>query len=76
MCESKVSLLSSQPEKVDKQDLKRDYGKNKYKIHYIYREFQIDFFRMDLNSLPKNASLFKIQQTQSACDGSLSYLPD
>ena len=42
--------------KVDKQDLKLDYGKNKYKLHYIYREFQIDFFRMDLNTLPKNAS--------------------
>ena len=42
--------------KVDKKDLKEDYGKNKYKLHYIYREFQIDFFRMDLNTLPKNAS--------------------
>ena len=41
--------------KVDKKDLKEDYGKNKYKLHYIYREFQIDFFRMDLNTLPKNA---------------------
>ena len=36
--------------KVDKKDLKEDYGKNKYKLHYIYREFQIDFFRMDLNT--------------------------
>ena len=45
--------------KVDKEDLKEDYGKNKYKLHYIYREFTIDFFRMDLNSLPKNASSLK-----------------
>lgn len=48
--------------KVDKQDLKLDYGKNKYKLHYIYREFQIDFFRMDLNSLPKNASSLKFSK--------------
>ena len=41
---------------VDKQDLKEDYGKNKYKLHYIYREFTLDFFSMDLNTLPKNAS--------------------
>ena len=41
---------------VDTQDLKEDYGKNKYKLHYIYREFTMDFFSMDLNTLPKNAS--------------------
>ena len=41
---------------VDQQDLKEDFGKNKYKLHYIYREFNVDFFRMDLNSLPQNAS--------------------
>lgn len=42
--------------RVDKSDLDEDYGKNKYKLHYIYREFTTDFFKMDLNSLPKNAS--------------------
>ena len=45
--------------KVDKANLNEDYGKNKYKLHYIYREFTIDFFRMDLNSLPRNASSLK-----------------
>jgi len=45
--------------KVDKEDLAEDYGKNKYKLHYIYREFTVDFFRMDLNSLPKDASSLK-----------------
>ena len=39
--------------KVDKEDLKENYGKNKYKLHYIYREFTIDFFSMDLTTLPK-----------------------
>ena len=29
--------------KVDKNDLKEEHGKNKYKLHYIYREFQVDF---------------------------------
>ena len=42
--------------KVDKEDLAEEYGKNKYKLHYIYREFVIDFFKMDITSLPKNAS--------------------
>lgn len=46
-------------QKVDKEDLAQDYGKNKYKLHYIYREFTVDFFRMDLNSLPENASSLK-----------------
>lgn len=47
---------------VDKQDLEVDYGKNKYKLHYIYREFTIDFFKMDLNSLPKGASSLKFSK--------------
>jgi transposase-like protein len=41
---------------VDKEHLLEPYGKNKYKLHYIYREFTIDFFKIDLNSLPRNAS--------------------
>ena len=52
-------------EKVDKKDLEEDYGKNKYKLHYIYREFQIDFFKMDLNTLPKNASSLKFTRFDS-----------
>lgn len=51
--------------KVDKEDLEEDYGKNKYKLHYIYREFTIDFFKMDLSSLPKNASSLKFKQHDS-----------
>lgn len=43
MCESQVLILSAQSKKVDKADLKEDYGKNKYKLHYIYREFTMDF---------------------------------
>ena len=44
---------------------------SKYKLHYIYREFTVDFFRMDLNSLPKNASSLKFSKfdahTMSLC---------
>lgn len=46
--------------KVNKQDLENN--KYKYKLHYIYREFQIDFFKIDLNSLPKNASSLKFSK--------------
>jgi transposase-like protein len=48
--------------KVDKADLDTDHGKNKYKLHYIYREFTIDFFKMDITSLPKNASSLKFSK--------------
>jgi transposase-like protein/rubredoxin len=30
--------------------------KHKFKLHYIYREFTIDFFKMDLSSLPKGST--------------------
>jgi transposase-like protein len=50
---------------VEKKHLNEDYGKNKYKLHYIYREFTIDFFKMDLNSLPKNASSFRFTKFDS-----------
>lgn len=36
--------------------------KYKFKLHYIYREFTVDFFAMDLNSLPKNASSLKFSK--------------
>ncbi len=47
---------------MNQEDLREDYGKNKYKLHYIYREFTMDFFRMDLNTLPKNASSLKFSK--------------
>ena len=48
--------------KVERKDLKETHGKTKYKLHYIYREFTVDFFAMDLNSLPKNASSLKFSK--------------
>ena len=41
---------------------KKVYGKNKYKLHYIYRQFTIDFFSMDVSTLPKNASSLKFSK--------------
>ena len=51
--------------KVDKDDLAEDYGKNKYKLHYIYREFTIDFFKMDLTTLPKDASSLQFRKNSA-----------
>lgn len=31
---------------------------HKYKLHYIYREFNFDFFKVDLNSIPDHAFSF------------------
>lgn len=58
----KCSYYLHNLKKVDKEHLEKDYGKNKYKLHYIYREFTVDFFRMDLNSLPKNSSSLKFSK--------------
>lgn len=51
--------------KVDQEHLEKEYGKNEYKLHYIYREFTVDFFKMDLNSLPKHASSLKFTKFDS-----------
>lgn len=34
----------------------------KFKLHYIYREFKLDFFKVDLYSLPKNASSLQFRK--------------
>lgn len=42
--------------KVPKEERDTKSSISKYKLHYIYREFTVDFFAMELNSLPSNAS--------------------
>ena len=45
--------------------LPKDFPKEQkylYKLHYIYREFTVDFFAMDLHSLPKNATSFSFKK--------------
>jgi transposase-like protein/DNA-directed RNA polymerase subunit RPC12/RpoP len=39
-----------------------DTEKHKYKLHYIYREFTVDFFKMDLHELPSRALNFKYKK--------------
>lgn len=65
LCNAPFQYLMWNDGKKKSQHLKEDYGKNKYKLHYIYREFTIDFFKMDLNSLPKNASSLKFSKFDS-----------
>lgn len=61
----KCSYYLHNLKKVDKADLDEDYGKNKYKLHYIYREFTVDFFNMDITSLPRNASSLKFSKNNA-----------
>ncbi|MFR1904958.1 MAG: hypothetical protein ACLS28_03860 [Clostridium neonatale] len=42
-----------------------DKDKYKYKLHYLYREFKINFFKMDLYSLPKYAINFSFRKFNS-----------
>ena len=48
---------------LSKEDLE-EYKTNpeNFKLHYIYREFIIDFFKVDLYSLPKNASSLQFRK--------------
>lgn len=48
--------------------------KYKFKLHYLYREFNVDFFSMDLRSLPKRATGFKFRKQSAHVMGlSLTY---
>jgi len=48
--------------------------RHKYKLHYIYREFRYDFFAMDMDTLPDNASSFKFTKNNAHIMGlSLTY---
>ena len=58
----KCSYYLRNLKKVDKE---HQNSKSEYKLHYIYREFNVDFFSMDLDSLPKNASSLKFSKHNS-----------
>lgn len=51
--------------KIPKEERNESSSISKYKLHYIYRQFTIDFFAMDLNSLPQNASSLKFSKYNS-----------
>lgn len=57
----KCSFYLHNLSKVGPEHLEEDHGKWRYKLHYIYREFTVDFFSMDLSSLPANASSLKFR---------------
>lgn len=48
-CSYYLANLKNLPKDLSKSD------RHKYKLHYIYREFNIDFFKVDLNSIPDRA---------------------
>lgn len=60
----KCSYYLHNKTKVPKEELK-GYKKNNYKLHYLYREFTVDFFKMDLDTLPKNASSLKFRKNDA-----------
>jgi len=58
----KCSFYLNNLKNVDKKHLVENYGKNRYKLHYIYREFTMDFFKFDLDSLPSNTSSLRFKK--------------
>ncbi len=61
---NKCSYYLQNLKAVDKETLDNK-KKYKHKLHYLYREFSIDFFAMDMDSLPKNASSFKFRKNNA-----------
>lgn len=59
----KCSYYLHNLKKVDKSDLEKN--KYKYKLHYLYREFTVDFFKMDITTLPSNASSLKFSKNNA-----------
>lgn len=59
----KCSFYLNNLNSLSNQDLE-EYHTNpeRFKLHYIYREFKIDFFKVDLHSLPKNASSLQFRK--------------
>lgn len=56
------SYYQNNLKKVKKDDISSPEGKSKYKLHYIYREFNFDFFKVDLRSLPKHCTSLKFRK--------------
>lgn len=59
---TKCSYYLHNLKKVDKEHLEEENGRSRYKLHYIYREFNINFFKMDLDTLPPNASSLQFKK--------------
>ena len=58
-------ILSVPTIKKNLKKLPKDFNpsdKYKYKLHYIYRKFNIDFFKMDLYPISKHATGFSFKK--------------
>jgi hypothetical protein len=55
-CTYYLANLKNLPKDLSKAD------RHKYKLHYIYREFNIDFFKVDLSSIPDRAFSFAFRK--------------
>lgn len=56
------SFYLNSKKKLSPEDLKEfQEHPNRFKLRYIYREFVVNFFNMDLYSLPKNASTLRFR---------------
>jgi len=60
----KCSYYINNLKTIDKETLESN-KKYKFKLHYIYREFNINFFKIKLNSLPKNAFSLKFRRNNA-----------
>jgi len=61
---NKCSYYLHNLRKVDSQDLEQNQ-KFKHKLHYLYREFNIDFFKVDMDSIDKNASSLNFRKNNA-----------
>jgi transposase-like protein len=61
---TKCSFYLHQKSKIPEKE-QNHLEKSKYKLHYIYREFTVDFLRMDIDSLPKNAVSLKFRKNDA-----------
>jgi transposase-like protein/ssDNA-binding Zn-finger/Zn-ribbon topoisomerase 1 len=59
---SKCSYYLNSLKNLSPQDLAEyQTDKTKFKLHYIYREFTLDFFKVDLSTMPKGSVNFKFR---------------
>jgi transposase-like protein/DNA-directed RNA polymerase subunit RPC12/RpoP len=60
----KCSYYLHNLKKVDQETLDH-HQKYKHKLHYLYREFNIDFFKVDMDAIDKNASSLKFRKNNA-----------
>lgn len=61
---NKCSYYLDNLKSVDKETISNK-EKYKHKLHYIYREFNIDFFKVDMDAIDKNASTLNFRKNNA-----------